>query len=167
MKTVYFVRHAKSSWDDPGLPDEERPLIQKGFEKTRKIIDYLNQHRIRPSRIISSPAIRALDTARLLAKGTGYPENEIFIERRIYDGYFDPILDLIYGQPDSADSVMIVGHNPTITQIVNLFVHPGIEGMPTSAVAAVAFDTAEWNKIPLINARLEFYIYPKMLKDGE
>ena len=93
-----------------------------------------------------------------------YPVEKIMIDRKIYDGYYDRILDIIYATSNEINSLMIVGHNPTITNLANLFLHPGIDDMPTSAVVSISFDTDKWEKIPSAEAKKEFVIYPKMLK---
>ena len=114
--------------------------------------------------MISSPAVRAYDTAKLMAAGLYYPVNKIKIDRKIYDGYYDRILDVIYGTSNDVNSLMIFGHNPTITNLANLFLHPGIEDMPTSCVVCLSFKTDKWEDIPSTEATQEFVVFPKMLK---
>jgi len=94
MKLLYFIRHAKSSWEDPELTDLERPLLKRGVDKTRQMIRYLNKHKVTADLILSSPAVRALETARLVAGGIGYPPDRIRIEKAIYYGPAESILDL-------------------------------------------------------------------------
>lgn len=164
MKRLYLIRHAKSSWDHPGLSDAERPLMPKGIERSGRVIGFLKERGIVPGLIISSPAIRAFETAKLFAAGLGYPEGDIVIDQKIYDGYYDRILDVIYGTANGIDSLMIFGHNPTITNLANLFLHPGIEDMPTSTVVALAFDTTAWEEIPSIQPHQLFIVSPKMIR---
>ena len=158
------MRHAKSSWEEPGVADSNRPLIPKGVKKTALVIDFLQKRNTTIDLLISSPAVRALETAKLVAAGLNYPETRIKIERKIYEGYYDRILDLIYAASNDISSIMIFGHNPTITQLANLFLHPGIENMPTSCVVCLSFDTLKWEEIPAKEAIQEFIIFPKMLK---
>jgi len=164
MKTLYLVRHAKSSWEEPGIPDSQRSLTPKGVRKAGLVVGFLKNKEIIPDLIVASPALRALETARIFAAGLGYPAAKIRTDRKIYDGYYDRILDLIYATPNEVNSLMIFGHNPTITQLANLFLHPGIEEMPTSCVVMLAFDTGKWEEIPSREARSDFIVYPKMLK---
>jgi len=163
MKKLYLIRHAKSSWEEPGISDMERPLMEKGFKRTMKIIRFLNEHDVKIDLIISSPAERAFQTAILIAKGIGYPEDKIQIERKIYDGYYDRILDLIYATSIEVNSLMIFGHNPTITHLANLFLHPGVELLPTAGTVCISFDTDSWESIPSVDPINEFIIFPKML----
>jgi phosphohistidine phosphatase len=74
------------------------------------------------------------------------------------------MLDLIYSTNNDVDSLMIFGHNPTITHLANLFLNPGIENMPTSCVVCLSFETDKWEQLPAVEARKEFVIFPKMLK---
>lgn len=164
MKTLYLMRHAKSSWEEPGVHDSERQLIPKGIKKTGLIVDFLKKRGSVIDLMISSPAVRAHETARIVAAGLNYPPNRIRIERRIYDSFYDRILDLIYGTPNEVNSLMIFGHNPTITQLANLFLHPGIEIMPTSCVVCISFPADKWEEIPSAEALREFVVFPKMLK---
>jgi phosphohistidine phosphatase len=163
MKTLYLMRHAKASWEEPGVSDFNRPLVSKGVKKTRLVIDYLKQRGTVIDLMISSPALRALETAKLIATGLNYPENRIKTDRKIYDGYYDRILDIIYGTPNDVRSLMIFGHNPTITNLANLFLHPGIENMPTSCIVCLSFNAPGWEQIPAVPCEEEFIVFPKML----
>jgi len=163
MKTLYLVRHAKSSWENDGLTDEQRPLMSKGIKKTKLIVDFLVKRETRIDLIMSSQAVRAYETAKIIAKELKYPVDKIRIERKIYEGLYDRILDVIYGTGNETGSLMIVGHNPTISSVANLFLHPGIEDMPTSAVVCLSFNTGQWENIPSVNAKKEFVVFPKML----
>jgi len=164
MKTLYLLRHAKSSWEEPGVSDADRPLIPKGIKKTGLIVDFLQKRGTTIDLMISSPALRAHETAKIVAKGLNYPLNKIKTDRKIYDSYYDRILDIIYGTSNDLNSLMIIGHNPTITNLANLFLHPGIENMPTSCVVCLSFNTGKWEEIPSQEAIREFIISPKMLK---
>jgi phosphohistidine phosphatase len=164
MKKLYLVRHAKASWDMPGLSDIDRPLLPKGIKRTNLVIEYLKNNDTRPDIMISSPAVRAFETAKLIANGLDFPLSKIKTDRKIYDGYYDRMLDLIYGTHNEAGSLMLFGHNPTMTHLANLFLNPGIESMPTSCVVCISFDTDKWETIPAVEAKREFVVFPKMLK---
>jgi phosphohistidine phosphatase len=164
MKILYLVRHAKSSWEEPGIKDIDRPLMEKGINKTQRVIEYFQRNNISVDLMISSPAVRAFETAKLIARGIDYPVKNIKQDNKIYDGYYDRILDIIYNTPREVNSLMIFGHNPTITQLANLFLHPGIDMLPTSGVVSISFDTENWENIPGTEPKKEFIIFPKMLK---
>lgn len=164
MKKLYLVRHAKASGESPGLADIDRPLIRKGVERTERVIDFLKKKNIKIDLMITSPAERASATARIMAQGLGYPVDEIKTELKIYDGYYDRILDVIYATDDAVESLMIFGHNPTISHLANLFLHPGIKQLPTTGTVCISFDTDKWNAIPGVEPVKDFVITPKKLK---
>jgi phosphohistidine phosphatase len=166
MKTLYIARHAKSSWEDLSVSDHDRKLLPVGKKRTTRVAQWLKGQGILPDKIISSTAVRAYETARLLAKGMGFPEEKIEKTRQLYGAGPDEVFDLLFSLPDKVEKVMVVGHNPGFTDLVNLFLEPlkQIDNLPTSAVAAVTFDTNRWEKIPLASHRYGFLITPKMLK---
>ena len=166
MKTLYIARHAKSSWDDLSASDHDRKLLPIGIKRTRKVAAWLKKNDVLPDKIISSTAVRAYETARLLAKGLGFPEEKIEKTRQLYGSDPDDVFNLLFALPDSVEKVMVVGHNPGFTDLVNLFLKDTrqIDNLPTSGVAAVTFDTDRWEKLPLARHKFQFLTTPKMLK---
>lgn len=164
MKTIYIVRHAKSSWNVSDMPDEKRPLLEKGKKRTKKVIDFFHEHEIKVDYIISSHAVRALETARIIAHGLKYPSEEIKIDQQIYYASGDSLINQFFDLPDRFDSIMIVGHNPTLTDFVNQFLNKPIENLPTSGVVSISFDTEKWEEIPLAKRKTNFILFPKELE---
>ncbi|HNW97404.1 MAG TPA: histidine phosphatase family protein [Bacteroidales bacterium] len=163
MKTLYVVRHAKSSWDFPDLPDVDRPLVEKGINKTKKIIKQLNEKNVKLDLLISSHAKRAHETAKLIAAGIFFPVERIEISRNIYQVDEDKIFNLLFSLNDEVDSVMIVGHNPALTQFANIFLDEKIDLLPTSGVISLEFKTDKWTDIPKASCKTNFVLFPKML----
>jgi phosphohistidine phosphatase len=163
MKTLYVMRHAKSSWGEPGLDDFDRVLLEKGKKRTKNIIDFLLKKEVKVDLIISSPAVRALETARIMARGLNLPDESLRLEKTIYNSEPDQFYDLFYELPSSVNQLMIIGHNPTVTDFINDFLARKIDPLSTSAIACIAFDTEEWTKITAGNGTLKFIVYPKML----
>jgi phosphohistidine phosphatase len=163
MKTIYIVRHAKSSWEKSDLPDEKRPLMEKGKKRTKKVIDYLHDQKVMVDYIISSHAVRALETAKILAHALKYPVDNIKIDSHIYYSSGDSIINQFYDLPDRYNSVMIVGHNPSLTDFVNQFLKEPLENLPTSGVVSISFDTDQWEKVPLAKRKTNFVLFPKEL----
>ena len=163
MKTIYIVRHAKSSWDITELPDEKRPLLEKGKKRTKKVIDYLQDHNISVDYIISSHAVRALETAKILARGLKYPEENIKIDSHVYYANGNSLLNQFYDLPSRHHSVMIVGHNPSLTDLVNFFLGKPIENLPTSGVVSISFETDKWEEVPVARRKINFILFPKEL----
>ena len=163
MKTVYIVRHAKSSWNQPDVSDEERPLLEKGKKRTKKVIDSLLKKNISVDYIISSHAVRAYETACILARALKYPLEEIRQDPHVYFADGDGLFSQFYDIPDKFQSLMIVGHNPALTDFVNHYIQPRIDNLPTSGLVSINFDTDHWDKVPLIKGTVNFSLFPKAL----
>jgi phosphohistidine phosphatase len=161
MKTLYLIRHAKSSWDFPQLVDDERPLTEKGIKRTKKLGDYLVNNEILPEIFISSHANRAFHTAQIIAKKIGFPEKNIIIERSIYSAGIDNIFSVIFGITDNYNSVMLFGHNPAFTNLANYFFENKIDNLPTSGYVCIEFDTENWNEITNSKIIKTTVIFPK------
>lgn len=166
MKTIYIVRHAKSSWDDISLTDHERSLSKTGVRKTKLIIDYLCQQKIIPDLMISSSAVRARETAFQIAVGIGYPLTDVVIDKALYHAGSDDVYATLFGIQDEVGSVMIFGHNPTLTYFVNNFVSPEIDNLPTTGIVSVSFSTDKWEKLTEAKFQTNFVVFPRMLKLG-
>lgn len=165
MKTVYIVRHAKSSWDFPHLSDHERPINKKGKKRTRIITDYLSKNKITIDLIISSHAVRASETAGIIARAIDYPAESIRIDRMIYHTNADRLIEQFFTLPNEVSSVMLVGHNPTLTNFVNNYLDDKIDWLPTSAVVCMKFNTNNWEDISMAKHENVFAISPRMLKN--
>lgn len=164
MKTLYIVRHAKSSWEDPGLSDHDRPLLPVGERKTKRIVKFLQQRDISPDLMLSSSAARAYETAKIIAEGIGYPSDKIVRSSGMYHASSDEIYSELFSLPDEVNSVMVFGHNPTLTYFSNYFVSPTIENLPTSGIVSISFDCNSWEEISNSSFHVNFVVTPKMLK---
>ena len=170
MKTVYLVRHAKSSWDNAFTSDFDRPLNQRGRNNAPAMGLFLSRKMPMPHLIISSPANRALSTAQLIAEQWGYDINGIIEQPALY--WFDynvaPIVDIITQIPDHHQSVMLVGHNPTFTHLGNhLLGQHRFDDIPTCAVICLSYDIDNWHNIGSTKPELTFYVYPKLILNDE
>ncbi len=164
MKTLHIVRHAKSSWADHSLNDHDRPLMQKGIVKTKKITEFLSKQIKCPDLMLSSTAVRAKKTAELVAKELLYPEDKILTRKALYHADSEEIFDAQYVISNDINSVMIFGHNPGFTYFVNQFIRPTIENLPTSGVVSIEFITDKWEEISNAKFHVNFVMFPKMLK---
>ena len=161
MKTLTIVRHAKSSWKDATLPDRKRPLNRRGERDAPKMGRRIKEHGIRPSLIISSPATRAWTTARIMADAIGYPREFLHKEDSLYLASADEILDVIVAQDAGFNNLMLVGHNPGLTDLVNYFV-PGLTAnLPTAGVVTVEIDSDDWSLYDRPEATLLVHDWPK------
>ena len=163
MKTLYLVRHAKSSWNYPDLRDDERPLLEKGIKRTKKVANFLLEQNVRVDCIKSSPAVRALETARIIAHALDFPLEEIQVEKQIYHANANSMYDQFYDLSDNISSVMMVGHNPTFTSFANYFLENKLDWLPTSGIVSISFETDAWNEIMSAARKTNFVVFPKMI----
>lgn len=145
VRELILVRHAKSSWRDPSLDDHSRPLNKRGKRDAPEMGDRLARLGYKPDLIISSTAVRALETARTIARKLGYPRERILEEEGIYHASVEGLIGVISNVDDSVETLMLFGHNPGFTQLANLLGPRGIFNMPTCAVLHLRFDTMSWN----------------------
>ena len=147
MKTLVIVRHAKSSWDDPGLSDHDRPLNKRGLEDAPEMGARLAKWGPPVDRVISSSAVRALTTAEMVSHEMGLPWDEIHIEDALYHATEEEVLDLIWEQDDYLDGLMLFGHNPGLTYLVNELSDLYLDNLPTCGVVILQFDVENWTQI--------------------
>ncbi|MGI4870017.1 MAG: SixA phosphatase family protein [Janthinobacterium lividum] len=163
MKTFYLMRHAKSSWSFDDLSDQERPLNDRGRDDAPSIGQALAKRQPALDLIVSSPAVRALSTAVLVARELDYATADIKVEPDIYQADLDTLLAIVRALPDTAQNVLLTGHNPTVTDLGNyLLPTSGLSTeMPTAAVLCLHFQTDTWADVGPGNAEFHFFDYPK------
>lgn len=157
------MRHAKSSWNFPDLPDADRPIVDKGINNTKKIVIELNNRKVQVDLLISSHAKRAYETAKIIATGINYPVEKIEVNKGIYRVDRDDIFNILFALNDNIDSVMIVGHNPTLTQFTNLFLDKKIDILPTSGVISISFEINNWIGVIKAHPKTNFTLFPNLL----
>lgn len=117
-KIIYLARHAKSSWDSGVATDFDRPLSNRGFSDAKRIGDELNSLGWKPNRIISSPAIRAKQTCQIFCEKLNFPLDQVIWDQGIYAAYTVTLIQLLSALPESASSVMLIGHNPVMEDLL-------------------------------------------------
>ena len=163
MKTLFLIRHAKSSWGDTALPDKDRPLDDRGKRDAPKMGKRLAKRDVKPDLILSSPAMRALTTAEIMAKKLDYKLKDIVVDDRLYAGAVDDLLNVIHKLGDKLERVMLFGHNPELTELAHRL-SSEITHMPTCAVAEFTFNAKSWSKIGKANLEKVTLDYPKKRK---
>ncbi len=163
MKKLYLVRHAKSSWKLEGISDIDRPLKGRGIRDAHSTSEWLRQQDEIPQRLISSPATRALHTALIFSRNLNYHFDELDIRKEVYHASTTTLTEIVRSFDDAFDSVMLFGHNPTITDFVNRCIDHRIDNVPTTGVACLSFDVDHWRDIDK-KADLVFFDYPKRRK---
>lgn len=167
-KRLFVLRHAKSSWDDPGLADHDRPLAPRGRRAVEAIAAYVKQEGITPELVLCSSARRTRETLEGVAVG-----GEHMIESELYGANCQEVLERLHRVPEEIGSVMLVGHNPTLQALVLRLANGdgATDGsdldevrrkFPTGALATLTFDGA-WTGLSPRSARLAAYVRPKSL----
>jgi len=161
MKTIYLVRHAKSSWKYPDLDDFERPLNKRGRKSAPFMGTVLKKLKVAPDLIISSPANRASMTARIIADKIGYPLEKIRYSESMYEFSANALIDVVKHLDEVVNKAMLVGHNPALTELSNYIGDQPISNIPTSGVFCADLDIPSWVKISDHCGKLKFFEFPK------
>ena len=166
MKTLYLVRHAKSSWKKPELSDHDRPLNRRGKKDAPKIGKLLRERGDIPDLIITSPAKRAFSTAIRIAGELGYPPKKILKNGDLYMADDREFFSVIAGVKSKVKKLMLFGHNYGITFFANHITSMNIPNIPTSGVVRIDFDIKKWKDIQDTKGKLIYFEYPKKTGDG-
>jgi phosphohistidine phosphatase len=163
-KQLFVIRHAKSSWDNPGLEDHERPLAPRGQRACVVMAEHLRTHAIKPDVVLCSSSRRTRETLDGVA-----PTGEHLIEPQLYSATAEEVLDRLRQLPDDVGSAMLIGHNPTVQMLVlRLARRDGADlaaverKFQTGALATVTFECG-WNELAPGCARLAEFLTPKEL----
>jgi phosphohistidine phosphatase len=149
VKTLFLIRHAESSRDDPTLHDRERPLNDRGCRDAQSMGQRLAGREAEPELIVSSPALRALTTAQFIADEIGHAREDIAIDDRLYASSAGDLLAIIRALDKKLDCVMLFGHNPEFSELAHRL-SSEIIAMPTCAVAEFHFDTKAWSDVGVV-----------------
>lgn len=163
-RTLILVRHAKSDWGNPVQMDYDRPLNDRGLRDAPVMGTRLKTMGIVPGLIIASTANRAATTAKLIAKAMGYHEQKIQWEDKLYHAPPDIFAEVIATSGIGTDiaTIMIVAHNPGITEFANLITEKfSIDNMPTCSMVAVKAKAPDWESFLQAAPGLLFFDYPK------
>lgn len=171
MKTLYLLRHAKSSWSDPSLHDRDRPLNQRGRQAAPLMGRHMQQELYLPEIIYCSSAARTRETlTRLTGDWDEVPP--VYIEDGLYEfGAGASYLEVIRSAPDDTRSIMLIGHNPSMEMLADYLTAGGDQGalermsfkFPTCALAVLSFDLLQWSGVKEGSGRLENFIAPREL----
>lgn len=163
MKNLYLIRHAKSDWSDESKTDHERGLNKRGKRAISTMAQALKTRGIMPDLILSSSATRAKLTAKGLAEKLGYSGKIKYMDALYMAEPLD-IISIIKKIKDKYSTVFIVGHNPEMTELTDILQDEYIENVPTLGIVAFEIPVQKWSNFKPEEARLDFFIYPKMYK---
>lgn len=161
MKFLTLIRHAKSSWKDPTLRDFDRPLNKRGHRNAPFMGQLLHEKGIQFEQIYSSPARRAVDTARYICAEIDYDLDKIETESGLYDADAEDLRHFINALDDDLSKVAIVGHNPALTDLTNSLSTNPIDNVPTSGIVLFQADINHWREIEKENVTLSAFEFPK------
>ena len=161
MKTLILVRHAKSSWDQEGLSDSERPLNERGKKDAPEMAKRLRKRGLVIDKLVSSPAERAFRTARFFAKEYEVKKDDIQVEKTLYGAMPSQFDQVVAGMKDKYNAVAFFSHNPGITEFVNSLTNVHTDNIPTCGVFAVQAEVESWKDFPKAEKKFLFYDYPK------
>lgn len=160
MKKLYLLRHGKSSWDSPNISDFQRPLLPKGVERTQKMASYCRRQEIIFERIYASDSNRTMQTAAIFAQVFHL---EIEAVSSLYQANVAQLDDLIFQQDNHLQSILLIGHNPSLTNFLQQFV--SVDWMKTSSLGVLHFDTDSWQNIYDSSLVFSSVIFPKQIHE--
>lgn len=162
MKTLLLIRHAKSSWTDSDIDDFDRPLNKRGKLNAPEMAQRLIGHGLVPELVISSPAKRARNTAKLMANEWKYPKQAVLLEDELYLCYAATFLKVITKVDDDFNIIAIFAHNPGITDFANYLTDEiRIDNVPTAGIFAIQADTDSWKDFDMAKKKFLFFDYPR------
>ena len=161
MQRLYLVRHAESLLANTSYTDYERPLNQVGIQDAHEIGKYLKTKKYIPECILTSAAKRTVETSKILHENLSVKSLNIIKKSSLYGASINETLEIIGTIQSTYSSLMIVGHNPTVTLMVNQISDATIDYVPTSGIAIIDFNASDYTDLK--GSLIEF-IYPKKLK---
>ena len=163
-KTLILVRHGKSSWADSDLTDHDRPLNKRGIEDAPRMARRLVKRGDLPEVIVTSSALRALETAKAFASKLEIETGAVLVEPKIYGAGVDQLIELIHGFDDAVRGVLLVGHNPTLTELSHRLTGEELGDLPTCAVVTLRVGSGSWRSVGRTRVDLVDLDYPKKKK---
>ena len=162
MKTIFLIRHAKSSWGNDQVTDHDRILNERGLRDAPLMGEKLKSSFMKPEKIICSTAQRAKETAHLIGQ-KWFPEGKIEFMQRLYESYPSDVLNILNSIPQDIQSVALFFHNPTITLLANMLGILDLPNIPTCGVVVLHCDKKDWQSVEIGNCSLENFEYPKKI----
>jgi len=163
MRTLYLLRHAKSSWNDASLRDFDRPLNDRGRDAAERIGKRLASEKLNAPLVVCSPALRTRQTAEIVLSSSALRAEER-LDERIYEASLRELMEVISEIPDDKPVAILIGHNPGFEELL-AFLTGETRRMPTCALAKIEFDVASWRDVRTGEGKLEWLITPKELPE--
>ncbi len=161
VRRLGLLRHAKSSWDHPALADFERPLNKRGLRDAPRMGTLLAERGVKPAAIVSSSALRARTTAELVAGKLSIADTDLRLSKNLYHASAQTMLNVLDQLAGNDGEIILVGHNPGITELANRIADASIDNLPTAAFFYIEADIAQWSDLPDRPGRLLFFATPR------
>lgn len=161
MRTLYLLRHAKSSWKNEDLVDFERPLAGRGRKASETMGHLLKEKEITFDLVLSSPAVRARETTDLVLRAAKL-RADVRYDERIYEATTSRLIDVISQIENECKAVVLVGHNPGMAELLSLLTGE-TEEFPTATLAKIVFKNAKWTEVGNKKGALDWVVRPKDL----
>jgi phosphohistidine phosphatase len=170
MRRLILLRHAKSDWSKPGQADHDRALSPRGRKAAPRMGAYLAEQSLVPDLVIASTAVRVRETLDLVLAALGQNPKVTF-DRRLYEADADDILAVLQETKDAVHTLLVVGHNPGLSDLSELLIASGsdeaqramLEKFPTAGLAVIDFAVDDWQSLAPGSGRLDRFVTPRSL----
>jgi len=162
-RTLILIRHTKSNWGDFSLPDFDRPIKKERADDAKEMAAKLKELELKPDLIICSPAKRTRQTVEFFCDKLKYDYDKIQFDKRIYESSVEDVLQVIRETDATIKTLFVVGHNPSLTDLANMFAENSIVEVPTTGVVWLEFATKDWEIYKLTPCKLKALLTPKTI----
>ena len=161
MKRLVFIRHGKSSWKH-NVEDENRPLKKRAYKDARAVARSFKATLQMPATIWSSPAVRAFETAKIFKEELQIEDENFHVNSKLYTFNWEDLFKIIKSCKDEVDQLLVFGHNPAFTSLVNKLGDKEFSNVPTTGLVLIDFETNSWNDLK--DGKTILNLFPKNLR---
>ena len=163
MKRLFILRHAKAAFNSPSGLDVDRPLTESGKQTAQKLGYKLKGRNEQIDRVWISPAVRTQQTGLFLSATAALDTDTLFTIDWLYQTNVEELLSNIHQLPNELKSILIIGHNPTLTQVCNALINElNIDNLPTCGIIEIIFKCKNWSEIHSKNGQVVWFDFPKL-----
>lgn len=163
MKHLLLARHGKPSWAHKEVADLDRPLKPSGLEETYLISEWLQKQKIPVDLIITSPAVRAIQTALIISRALKYPAYRLELNDQLYNGDYTKLVKFLQSMDNRYDNIMLIGHDPALTNLYNHLTKETVDKFPSSGFAYMQVKSESFSSLKKGSCKSKFFKSPKKL----
>ena len=167
MKQVIFLRHAKSDWGNEQLKDIDRHLNERGYSDAYLLGQWFAENKAVPDLVLCSTALRAFSTAQIFARAMDLRPEAFRLEPAIYEASLGTLCSIIAKQSEQFRCILMVGHNPGFTEVCNELGDLYFDNIPTCGLVSIKFDSENWGSAAESKGKVEYYRFPKELRNKD